>query len=131
MNTGCPPPIGIRGMAALAHPRAGAVSLAAAMGRLPARGCCALMVPMPARPRRRVSPRSATAIDAYIGAQIRKRRLALKMSQADIAKTLGISTQQVQKYEAGQNRVSAARLFDICRVLKVSLSSMFERNPKA
>ena len=53
------------------------------------------------------------------------------MSQADIAKTLGISTQQVQKYEAGQNRVSAARLFDICRVLKVSLSSMFERNPKA
>jgi len=53
------------------------------------------------------------------------------MSQADLAKALGVSKQQFQKYEAGQNRVSAARLFDICRVLKVSLSSMFERNPKA
>src|SRR5712675_1210176 len=96
------------GMAALAHPRAGAVSLAAAMGRLPARDCCALMGPMPARTRRRVSPRSATAIDAYIGAQMRKLRLVLKMSQADLAKTLGVSTQQIQKYEVGQNRVSAA-----------------------
>jgi DNA-binding XRE family transcriptional regulator len=86
---------------------------------------------MLARPRRRVPPRSATAIDAYIGAQMRKRRLVLKMSQADLAKTLGVSTQQIQKYEVGQNRVSAARLFDICRDLNVSLSSMFERNPKA
>jgi len=44
---------------------------------------------------------------------------------------LGVTKQQIQKYEAGQNRVSAARLFDICKALKVSLSSMLERDPKA
>jgi transcriptional regulator with XRE-family HTH domain len=44
---------------------------------------------------------------------------------------LGVTFQQIQKYERGVNRVSAARLFDICKVLNVSLSSMFERNPKA
>jgi DNA-binding transcriptional regulator YiaG len=76
--------------------------------------------------RKRTSPRSATAADAYIGAQMRKRRLAVKMKQEDLAKALGVTKQQVQKYEAGQNRVSAARLFDICGVLKVSLSSMFK-----
>jgi probable addiction module antidote protein len=76
--------------------------------------------------RKTTSPRSATAIDAYIGAQIRKRSLALKLGQADLAKALGVTKQQFQKYEAGQNRVSAARLFGICRVLKASLSSMFK-----
>jgi len=41
---------------------------------------------------------------------------------------LGVSFQQIQKYERGRNRVSAARLFDICKVFNVSLSSMFERD---
>jgi DNA-binding XRE family transcriptional regulator len=68
---------------------------------------------------KKVAPRSATAIDAYIGARMRKRRHVLKMGQAQLAKALGVSKQQIQKYEAGQNRVSAARLFGICRVLKV------------
>jgi transcriptional regulator with XRE-family HTH domain len=44
---------------------------------------------------------------------------------------LGVSFQQVQKYENGTNRVSAARLFAICKALNVSLSSMFERDPQA
>jgi len=43
---------------------------------------------------------------------------------------LGVSYQQIQKYETGKNRVSAGRLFDICKALNVSLSSMFERDPK-
>jgi len=43
---------------------------------------------------------------------------------------LGVSFQQVQKYEKGVNRVSASRLFEICRVLNVSLASMFERDLK-
>jgi transcriptional regulator with XRE-family HTH domain len=81
--------------------------------------------------RKKDAPRSATAIDAYIGAQIRKRRHVLKMHQSHLAKALDVTKQQIQKYEAGQNRVSAARLFGICRVLKVSLASMFERDPKA
>ena len=53
------------------------------------------------------------------------------MSQELLSKHLGVSFQQIQKYESGKNRVSAARLFDICKVLNVSLSSMFEREPKA
>jgi transcriptional regulator with XRE-family HTH domain len=62
---------------------------------------------------------------------MRQRRLALNVSQAELAKTLGVSFQQIQKYEKGLNRVSAARLFDICKALNVSLSSMFERDPQA
>jgi hypothetical protein len=43
---------------------------------------------------------------------------------------MGVSFQQVQKYEKGVNRVSASRQFETCRVLNVSLASMFERDPK-
>ena len=55
---------------------------------------------------------------------------ALEMSQDQLGKELGVSFQQIQKYESGQNRVSAARLFDVCKALNVSLSSMFERDPR-
>jgi transcriptional regulator with XRE-family HTH domain len=81
--------------------------------------------------RKSASPRSATAIDAYIGARMRERRIALSMSQAELSKVLGVTFQQIQKYEKGVNRVSAARLFDICKALNVSLSSMFARDPNA
>jgi len=75
------------------------------------------------------APRNATPVDAYIGARMRERRLALNMSQRELGRALGVSFQQIQKYERGHNRVSAARLFDICKVFNVSLSSMFERDP--
>jgi len=65
------------------------------------------------------------------GARMRERRLALNLSQAGLGEVLGVSFQQGQKYEGGKNRVSAARLFEICRILNLSLSSMFERNPQA
>jgi transcriptional regulator with XRE-family HTH domain len=77
------------------------------------------------------NPRAATAIDAYIAAQIRAHRIALGLSQAALAEKLLVSFQQVQKYEKGVNRVSAARLLEICKALKVSLASMFERDPTA
>jgi transcriptional regulator with XRE-family HTH domain len=77
------------------------------------------------------SPRSINTVDIYIGARMRERRLALNLSQAGLGEVLGVSFQQVQKYEGGKNRVSAARLFEICRILNLSLSSMFERNPQA
>jgi transcriptional regulator with XRE-family HTH domain len=81
--------------------------------------------------RKKVTPRTATAVDAYIGAQMRDRRTALGLSQAALGAKLGVSFQQVQKYESGVNRVSAARLFEICKVLRVPLGSMFERDPTA
>jgi transcriptional regulator with XRE-family HTH domain len=77
------------------------------------------------------NPRAATAIDAYIAAQIRAHRIARGLSQTALAEKLRVSFQQVQKYEKGVNRVSAARLFEICKALKVPLASMFEDNPTA
>ena len=81
--------------------------------------------------RKTKSPRASSAVDQYIGARIRERRVALSMTQAGLGEKLGVTLQQVQKYEKGANRVSAARLFEVCEALGVSLASMFERKLKA
>jgi transcriptional regulator with XRE-family HTH domain len=75
--------------------------------------------------------KSKSAIDEHIGLRMREIRLSLKMSQEHIAKALGVSFQQIQNYEKGANGVSAVRLFEICKVLNVSLSSMFPSHLKA
>ncbi len=72
--------------------------------------------------------RSKSAIDEYIGARIRERRVALNVSQERLARALGVSFQQIQNYEKGANGVSAVRLFDICRILNISLASMFPQD---
>jgi transcriptional regulator with XRE-family HTH domain len=77
---------------------------------------------------KKLAPRSASVVDRYIGARMREQRLALNMSQAQLGGELGVSFQQIQKYERGVNRVSAVRLYSICKALNVSLSSMFERD---
>lgn len=77
------------------------------------------------------SPRAPGAVDAYIGARMRESRLALNMTQESLGELLGVTFQQIQKYESGRNRVSAARLFEICEALEVSLASMFERELKS
>ena len=59
-------------------------------------------------------PRVTTSVDVYIGARMRDRRIALGLTQEELGQKLGVSFQQVQKYENGSNRVSAARLFEIC-----------------
>ncbi len=64
-------------------------------------------------------------IDAYVGAQIKRRRTAVGMSQTELANHLGITFQQVQKYEKGSNRVSASRLYEIAELLGVQLESFF------
>jgi transcriptional regulator with XRE-family HTH domain len=76
------------------------------------------------------SPRNSSSVDEYIGARIRERRLELNMTQTELGEKLGVTFQQVQKYEKGRNRVSAARLFEICELLEVSPASMFERKLK-
>jgi DNA-binding transcriptional regulator YiaG len=60
---------------------------------------------------------------------MREQRLALSISQEQFGRKLGVSFQQIKKYESGKNRVRAARLFMICKALNVSLSSMFEHDP--
>jgi transcriptional regulator with XRE-family HTH domain len=59
-------------------------------------------------------------VDIDVGARMRERRRALGLSQGDLAKAMGITFQQVQKYERGYNRVSASRLVQAARVLKTS-----------
>lgn len=65
-------------------------------------------------------------IDSRIGERIREARHAQSMSQTLLADSLGISFQQVQKYEKGANRVSAARLFDIAHVLGMPITYFYE-----
>jgi transcriptional regulator with XRE-family HTH domain len=81
--------------------------------------------------RKAKSPKSPGSVDEYIGARMREGRLALNTSQESLNDVLGISFQQIQKYEKGANRVSAAWLFEICEALEISLASMFERKLKA
>jgi transcriptional regulator with XRE-family HTH domain len=65
-------------------------------------------------------------IDILAGSRIRIRRQILGMSQTDLARCLGITFQQVQKYEKGMNRVSASRLQVMAGVLQMSVSNFFD-----
>ena len=65
-------------------------------------------------------------IDIDVGSRVRMRRLMLDMSQTELANALGISFQQVQKYEKGTNRISASRLHQIASFLQVTIPFFFE-----
>jgi transcriptional regulator with XRE-family HTH domain len=74
---------------------------------------------------RDATPKAAGAIDRHVGSRIRLRRLQIAMSQERLADTLGITFQQVQKYEKGTNRVSVSRLHQIAAALEVPLSYFY------
>lgn len=67
-----------------------------------------------------------TAIDENVGRRIRQRREELGMSQGALAEELGVTFQQLQKYENGANRVSAGRLFNLAVVLRTTIPFFFE-----
>ena len=73
--------------------------------------------------------KSPDPVDRHVGARIRMRRLMLKCSQTKLADALGITFQQVQKYEKGANRVGASRLQHIASFLQVPVSFFFEGAP--
>ena len=64
-------------------------------------------------------------VDVHVGSRIRVRRLLIGMNQETLARALGLTFQQVQKYEGGANRVSASRLSEIANVLGVPISYFF------
>jgi transcriptional regulator with XRE-family HTH domain len=70
--------------------------------------------------------RRSTSVDAYVGRRLKQRREDLSMSQEKLAEMLGISFQQVQKYERGLNRVGASRLFQLCGIMGVDSSFFFD-----
>jgi transcriptional regulator with XRE-family HTH domain len=76
-----------------------------------------------------ISARGPTAVDSHVGQKIRARRIFLQMSQTEVADALGITFQQIQKYEKGMNRVGASRLQQISDALGVSPFYFFEGAP--
>ena len=65
-------------------------------------------------------------IDQHVGGQLRLRRAQAGMTQSELGAKVGLSFQAVQKYETGENRISASRLFQLARILDVPLSYFFE-----
>lgn len=74
-------------------------------------------------------PRSADQTDAFIGSRLAQRRQALGLTQGALGRILGISAQQVQKYEAGSNRISASRLSRIAAALGDHPAAYFPDTP--
>ncbi len=70
--------------------------------------------------------RRSNDVDAHVGKRVRERRNALGMSQEKLGNALGISFQQIQKYEIGTDRVMAVRLWDIAEALEVDVAYFFE-----
>ena len=68
-------------------------------------------------------------IDKHVGSRVRMRRMMLAMSQEKLGDALGLTFQQVQKYEKGTNRIGASRLQQIAQILQVPVSFFFEGAP--
>jgi len=75
--------------------------------------------------------RRANPIDVHVGSRVRLRRMLLGMSQEKLGEHLGLTFQQIQKYEKGINRIGASRLFDLSKVLAVPVQFFYEELPMA
>jgi len=73
--------------------------------------------------------RRSSAVDTHVGSRVRMRRKLLGVSQDQLADSLGLTFQQVQKYERGANRISASKLFRIAEILSVEVSYFFDGLP--
>ncbi len=70
-------------------------------------------------------------VDVHVGARVRIRRTLLGLSQTSLADAIGLTFQQVQKYERGANRMGSSRLYDLARVLDVPIQYFFDDMPAA
>ena len=73
--------------------------------------------------------REPNPIDRHVGARVRLRRLLMNMSQGELGSAIGVTFQQVQKYEKGSNRIGASRLQQMSRILAVPVGFFFEGAP--
>lgn len=69
-------------------------------------------------------------VDTHVGARLRLRRTLMGLSQTELARAVGLTFQQVQKYESGANRISASRLYHIAEALDVPVSFFFDDMPR-
>ena len=76
-----------------------------------------------------MAKKAPNPIDKHVGSRVRMRRMMLSMSQEKLGNSLGLTFQQVQKYEKGTNRIGASRLQQISQILEVPVSFFFEGAP--
>ena len=79
----------------------------------------------------RAEKKSPNPVDKHVGSRVRMRRMMLAMSQGKLGDALGLTFQQVQKYEKGTNRIGASRLQQISHILQVPVTFFFEGAPTA
>ena len=84
---------------------------------------------MARRKRRTVAEFGPHPVDVHVGSRVRLRRTLLGMSQTDLGGALGVTFQQVQKYESGKNRIGASRLYQLSMTFGVPLSYFFDYMP--
>jgi transcriptional regulator with XRE-family HTH domain len=97
----------------------------------PAQGAAVASGPVSEAMARKPGPKDPQPVDAYVGARIRFRRNLLGISQTEMAEKIGVTFQQVQKYEKGTNRIGISRLMQICNVLDVTPEWLLEGAPEA
>jgi transcriptional regulator with XRE-family HTH domain len=76
-----------------------------------------------------MSTKAPNLTDKHVGSRVRMRRVMFGMSQEQLGEALGLTCQQVQKYEKGTNRVGASRIQQISEILQVPVSFLFEGSP--
>lgn len=76
------------------------------------------------------SVRAPNPVDVHVGTRVRLRRTLLGMTQTGLGQAIGLTFQQVQKYERGVNRIGSSRLYDLARVLEVPVNFFFDEMPK-
>ena len=77
----------------------------------------------------RTSPGTPNPVDVHVGGRVRLRRTLLGLSQEKLGEAVGLTFQQIQKYERGANRIGASRLFEFSRILDVPVSFFFDDMP--
>ena len=73
-----------------------------------------------------MAKKQPSSVDAHVGSRVRLRRMLIGMSQEKLGELLGLTFQQVQKYEKGANRIGASRLYDIATILGVPASCLIQ-----
>ncbi len=83
------------------------------------------------RKKNRLPPGVPNPVDIHVGSRVRLRRTLLGLSQEKLGDAVGLTFQQIQKYERGANRIGASRLFQLSRILDVPISFFFDELPAA
>ena len=76
-----------------------------------------------------MADKKSNPIDMHVGSRVRMRRLLIGLSQEKLGKRMGLTFQQIQKYEKGVNRIGASRLFELSQILEVPVQFFFEGAP--